>query len=111
MRLALSDFLGDNLPYNYRPHRVKIALLQVGLYSRDNPHSSNFEFIKVVGLVNGSRGMHTWESVFPNEKLETARFNSPISSFTSPDVLFSRDVNQKSIMRWRLKRLILRNDT
>lgn len=36
----LSDFLGDNLPYNYRPHRVKItltyAVTRVGVYSRDN---------------------------------------------------------------------------
>lgn len=131
MRSTLSDFLDDNLPYNYRPRRVKIALT----YTIASPPLIREVTFFISSLSNSyilldGRVITPWlrcafmylESIFRSEKLETPRLNSPISGFLHlwgaaqtwrfDDIIFSAtyasfdDANQISIIEYRAIRFM-----
>lgn len=129
MRSTLSDFLDDNLPYNYRPRRVKIALtytIASSMFIREITFfisSLSNSYILLDGRV-----ITPWlrcvfmclESTFRSEKLETPCLNLPISGFlhlweaaqtwryffSSTTSASFDSANKKSIINYRIKRSI-----
>lgn len=124
MRSTLSDFLDDNLPYNYRPWRVKIALTYTivsPLFIREITF-----FISNLSnsyILHDGRVITPWlrcafmclESIFRSEKLETLRLNSPISGFLHlweaaqtwrSDNIFSRSHHSTTRIKNRLSSIV-----